>query len=371
MNLTAKEQGARMMRLILLLTFFCSSVIVSQSKNGNSTVAVLDFQKTGSITNDDVQTLSNRFRAMLFQTKAFNVVERQKMKEILKEQEFILSDECSTNECAVQVGQLLGVEYMIAGDIGLIGDTYTIDLRMIDVSTGRLVQTHSKDYDGKIAGLLEIMKQIANSFSQFQKEAFKMITEGDQKANSSSAKEEKKEKTKDVQKAETKSKELAIRLLVGSANPSGKFSSSAKTKSGSNIMFGCSFPMTPRFQLGIDLGSQTFKSDISGGKYKMVPFVITGRYYTILRKFKNFVLLSLGTTRVKYESDGSSFDKSFATARVGTGISYEIMKKLSGEMTFDFMNVGSKGKVPSSFDVGGYSITYTQFGLGINYILTF
>jgi curli biogenesis system outer membrane secretion channel CsgG len=354
-----------MQRFFFLLLLFCTAGIVSQTKNGNSAVAVLDFQKTGSITNDDVQTLSNRFRAMLFQTKTFNVVERQKMKEILTEQEFILSDECSTNECAVQVGQLLGVEYMIAGDIGLIGDTYTIDLRMIDVSTGQLVQTHSKDYDGKIAGLLEIMKQIANSFSQFQKEASKMMAEEDKEVKSSSAKEEKKETIKEEKKTETKSKELAIRLLIGNANPSGKFSSVAKAKSGSNIMFSCSFPLTPRFQVGIDLGAQAFKSDLSGGEYKIVPFLVTGRFYTFMRKVKNYVSLGIGTTKISYSARLlPDIDKTYATARIGTGLSYEFIKKLSAEMTFDVVNIGSKDKLD-------YNTTYTQFGLGINYTLVF
>ena len=166
-----------MTRFFFLMLLSCSVTIFAQTKKGNNAVAVLEFQKTGAITNDDVLTLTNRFRAMLFQTNTFNVIERQKMREILKEQQFILSDECSTNECAVQVGQLLGVEYMIAGDIGHIGDTYTIDLRMIDVSTGQIVQTNSKDYDGKIAGLLEIMKQIAHNFSQIQQRVAKVKPE--------------------------------------------------------------------------------------------------------------------------------------------------------------------------------------------------
>lgn len=357
-----------MHRFFFLLLLFCTAGIVSQTKNGNSAVAVLDFQKTGSITNDDVQTLSNRFRAMLFQTKTFNVVERQKMKEILTEQEFILSDECSTNECAVQVGQLLGVEYMIAGDIGLIGDTYTIDLRMIDVSTGQLVQTHSKDYDGKIAGLLEIMKQIAHSFSQFQKETSKINAEKEKTDKASSDnKEAQVSRTKSEpgsDSGKSKAKELVLRLLVGSATPTGKFNSSANVKTGSNIMLGCSYHLTPRIQVGVELGAQSFKSDISGGKYKMVPFVVIGRYYTIMRKFRNYVSLGLGSTKITSDVIGTSFEKSFVTARIGTGISYEIIKKLSAEMTFDLINVGSKDKLD-------YNTTYTQFGLGINYTLVF
>ncbi|MBL7960385.1 outer membrane beta-barrel protein [bacterium] len=343
-----------MKRFSILILLFCSVGVFAQSKNENSAVAVLEFQKTGAITSDDVQTLTNRFRAMLFQTKTFNVVERQKMKEILKEQEFILSDECSTNECAVQVGQLLGVEYMIAGDIGLIGDTYTIDLRMIEVRTGQLVQTHSKDYDGKIAGLLEIMKQIANSFSQFQKEK--------KSAVSSVTTEKGKQQVKTEIKTESGSnasksisKNFAFRLLFGSANPTGKFKSDWEEKAGSNFMISCSYYFTPKVQLGIDFGAQSFKNGV-----KTVPLMITGRYYTISRKFTNYVSLGLGTA--KFTEDG--YGKNFITGKIGTGIGYKITKKLSTEMSLDFMSLGSK-------DEFGYNATSTQFGLGLNYNLAF
>jgi TolB-like protein len=333
----------------------------AQTKNGNSTVAVLEFQKTGAITNDDVQTLSNRFRTMLFQTKTFNVVERQKMKEILKEQEFILSDECSTNECAVQVGQLLGVEYMIAGDIGLIGDTYTIDLRMIDVNTGQLVQTHSKDYDGKIAGLLEIMKQIAQSFAQFQEHAFQsksskktdVVTSAEKDEN----KTEKKAKT-DTEPLKSKSRNLVLRFLIGTAVPSGKFKTEADPGSGSNVLFNVSYFLTKRFQPGIDLGLQTFNKD--GFKEEFSSFFICGRYYTFIGKFKHYLTLGLGKTKIKF----TGFSKSYNSSKFGTGVSYSFFKNLSGEASLDFTNVGTK----SEFD---YDKSFTQFGFGINYNLAF
>jgi TolB-like protein len=147
-----------LLRLLILFPLICNCLFSQVKKQ---TLAVLEFQKAGLISNDDVVTLTNRFRAMLVQTNSFDVIERERMSDILKEQNFILSDACNTDECAVKVGQLLGVEYMVAGDIGKIGDTYTIDIRMIDVSTGKLIQTKSRDYIGKIDGLLDIMKNIS------------------------------------------------------------------------------------------------------------------------------------------------------------------------------------------------------------------
>ncbi len=133
-------------------------------------VAVLEFQRTGSVTQDDALTLTNRFRGILVETNAFEVVEREKMKDILKEQDFVLSDACNNTECAVQVGQLLGVEAMIAGDIGKVGLTYTIDLRLIDVRTGSIIQAKRQDHKGEIDGLLDVMSVIAQGFAAAQKQ---------------------------------------------------------------------------------------------------------------------------------------------------------------------------------------------------------
>ena len=118
---------------------------ISNAQEKKTTVAVLEFQTSGGLEKSEVSALSNRFRGILVKTKAFEVVEREKMNEVLKAQDFNVSDACNTAECAVQVGQLLGVEAMIAGDLGKIGDTYTIDLRLIDVQSGKILQTQTQD----------------------------------------------------------------------------------------------------------------------------------------------------------------------------------------------------------------------------------
>lgn len=149
--------------LTMFLLVFSLSTAFTQVKKVS--VAVLDFQTTGGLTPQEVATLANRFRGILVQTQVFDVVEREKMNEVLKAQDFNLSDQCNSAECAVQVGQLLGVTQMIAGDLGKLGSTYTIDLRLIDVESGKILQSKTQDYKGEIDGMLEVMKVIANSFA--------------------------------------------------------------------------------------------------------------------------------------------------------------------------------------------------------------
>ncbi len=146
---------------------FLLVVILGQAvaQDSKKSIAVMDFQGEG-FARQEITTLTSRFRAILVQTNAFQVVEREKMDEILKAQDFNLSDACNTNECAVKVGQLLGVEQIIAGNIGKIGSTYTIDLRLIDIEKGRILLSKVEDYRGKVDGLLGVMKTIAGSFAE-------------------------------------------------------------------------------------------------------------------------------------------------------------------------------------------------------------
>ncbi len=145
--------------------FLFVMVYFAYAQESKKSVAVLEFQSSGGLDKSELSVLTNRFRGILVQTDAYEVIEREKMRDILKEQDFALSDQCNSQECAVQVGQLLGVQYMIAGDIAKFGQTYTIDLRMIDVGTGKIVKTKSEDYEGKMEGLLNVMKSIANAFA--------------------------------------------------------------------------------------------------------------------------------------------------------------------------------------------------------------
>ena len=111
---------------ILFSTLFLLSIPFSQR-----TVAILDFEARG-INSLEAATLTDRFTSEMVKTRAVRLVERNMVDEILTEQGFQQSG-CTSDECAVEVGALLGVQFMISGSIGMLGDTYTIDAKMVSV----------------------------------------------------------------------------------------------------------------------------------------------------------------------------------------------------------------------------------------------
>ncbi len=123
------------------------------------TVAVLDFEGRG-ISILESQTLTDRFTTELANTDRVRMVDRNTMTDVLVEQGFS-SGECTSEECAAEVGAALGVEFMINGTIGLIGNTYTIDCKMFSVATGAAESMKNVSYQGEVDGLITEMEILA------------------------------------------------------------------------------------------------------------------------------------------------------------------------------------------------------------------
>ena len=139
---------------------FLLIVLFGASSFAQTTIALLDLQGIG-ISKDETSLLTNRLRNELVKTKVYRVVERQEMSKILKEQKFQASG-CTSTECAVEIGQLLGVERIVMGSIGILGNMYTISSRMVDVESAELISVSDYDYEGNITGLLKYgMKSVA------------------------------------------------------------------------------------------------------------------------------------------------------------------------------------------------------------------
>ena len=129
------------------------------AQNGAPSVAVLDFEANG-IPGYEAETLTERLRSEIANTKAFRITDRKLLDKIINEQALQQSG-CTTDECAAEVGQLLGAQYMISGSIGKLGDTFTVDIKLVSVTTGAAERTKTASFTGPIAGLINEMEILA------------------------------------------------------------------------------------------------------------------------------------------------------------------------------------------------------------------
>lgn len=116
-------------------------------------IAVLEFIGK-NVSTEEASALADRLRIELFRTGQFKVMEREIMDQILEEQGFQLS-ECTSNECIVEMGQLIGVERVVAGSVSRVGDVFSIAARLVSVQTGEIIGIATYDYEGNIGQLLK------------------------------------------------------------------------------------------------------------------------------------------------------------------------------------------------------------------------
>jgi len=131
----------------------------AQLAEGKQTVAILDFEGRG-ISQMEAATLTDRLYSQMVATDAVIMVERNQMNEILEEQGLQQAG-CTSAECAAEVGALLGVQNMVSGSFGKLGNTYTVDAKMFSVETGATIRSSSKTHKGEVDGLLTIIEIVA------------------------------------------------------------------------------------------------------------------------------------------------------------------------------------------------------------------
>jgi curli biogenesis system outer membrane secretion channel CsgG len=96
----------------------------------------------------------------------YRVMERSQMNKILSEQGFQNSGACNNAECAVEIGRLLSIDNMFIGSIGKLGESWVINIRIINIKTGEIVSNLSEQVIGKVDNLSSAAIQMANEFSQ-------------------------------------------------------------------------------------------------------------------------------------------------------------------------------------------------------------
>lgn len=154
-----------MFRSLLLSIFLCSLIVAGQSQSRQK-LAILNLKNANGVTLSDAELISDRLRNELFSTGMVDMMERDQMQEVLKEQGFQQSGTACTDEgCMVEIGKLLGVSRLVTGSVGKLGSLYMINVRSIDIQSGKIDKVVSRDIKGSIENLVGILSEIAQSLA--------------------------------------------------------------------------------------------------------------------------------------------------------------------------------------------------------------
>ena len=141
------------MKRVINIAVFISIIFNFCFSQERTTIAVYNLRSTSILTQDEVEILTNHLRSILINYQKYDCLDRNRMEEILKEQGFQQSG-CTSQMCAVEAGQLLGVQKMLTGSVGKFGKLFTIELQIIDIETSKIDQSSTYYFEGEMEKLL-------------------------------------------------------------------------------------------------------------------------------------------------------------------------------------------------------------------------
>ena len=140
--------SARKYQLLTIACLITSLTIACSSYKGtvggaplDPVIGVIDFQ-VEDMNLTQARAVTDRVTYYLGRHKGLKVIEREDVEKIFEETGFKMSGPCDTDDCISQVGKVIGASYMVSGKVSKAGDFYHLDLRLINVSTARMI-THS------------------------------------------------------------------------------------------------------------------------------------------------------------------------------------------------------------------------------------
>ncbi len=146
--------------LILCLIIPCSVY----SNEQHFRVAVLGVSGR-NVPEYEAKMLRDYLELALFKNKKFTVLERKQIKVIFREQN-IKTGKCISTTCFVKMGQALSADYIVNGSLNKSDNKYHIVIKVISVSSSKLVYMDSISLEQEKEIKTEDMKQITEFISK-------------------------------------------------------------------------------------------------------------------------------------------------------------------------------------------------------------
>lgn len=129
------------------------------------TVAVMDFSSFMMGEAGGAVNLGKAISAMLVTEfsgrEGMRIIERQELNDLIREQDLSLSGRIEEAD-AIEVGKMLGVQYVLHGQVTSIVDNLRMDIRAVDVETSEIVTVMKKS--DKTSELFAVVVGLADEF---------------------------------------------------------------------------------------------------------------------------------------------------------------------------------------------------------------
>ena len=121
-------------------------------------IAVMDLKAKQGVNPQVTSSLTDLICTQIANIGTHEVIGRDDMQAMLEHIADKQLLECDDTKCLAQVGGALGVEQLLSGNIGMIGTTYLINMKLIDIDNAKVLKRISKEYAGNETGLIQKIK---------------------------------------------------------------------------------------------------------------------------------------------------------------------------------------------------------------------
>lgn len=167
------KRGNRMNNFFFLAIISMVSACLSENI---PTFMIIGLESRG-VDTTTIQILTDKFKSELIKTGKVNVVEREKLSVLLKEQG-LQQTGITNQDNIIKVGNLLNANRAISGEVGKVDGKYFLTIRILDIQSGKYIVS----FDNMSLDLTEIMSvtipEIAKKISLTLKD---LLVLGDQK----------------------------------------------------------------------------------------------------------------------------------------------------------------------------------------------
>ncbi len=114
--------------------------------------SIISLESRAGMKSGEAESVTDMFSSALQNTGRFTVIERNKLNAVLQEQGFQATQ---NGEDAVKAGKILSVRKIFSGSIGMLGENYIVNLKMIDVETSRIEYARTWTYNDDLEDIGE------------------------------------------------------------------------------------------------------------------------------------------------------------------------------------------------------------------------
>ncbi len=116
----------------LWILFLITSSCLPYSSFAKEQLAVMDLKAKYGVADGLAEALSVEVRNVIHSQGEYEVLSKEDLETIAERTKMRQSLGCDDTQCLIDFGQAIGTKYMVAGSVSKLGDTYSVDLRLID-----------------------------------------------------------------------------------------------------------------------------------------------------------------------------------------------------------------------------------------------